>query len=71
VTVHDGHVQRVDHEAGAHVLGQLPADDHAGGQIDHGGQIQPSLAGLEVGDVADQARTRLLGGEVAPDQIRA
>ena len=35
-------------------LGELPADDHAGGQVDHGGQVQPALAGAQVGDVPDQ-----------------
>ena len=31
-------------------VGQLPADDHAGAQVEHGGQVQPPLAGLQLGD---------------------
>ena len=68
----EGHLQCVDDEAGAHVRGELPADDHAGGQVDHGGQVEPALAGSEVGDVADQPLAGRAAGrvEVTADQIR-
>jgi hypothetical protein len=65
-----GHGQGIDDQASAHVGGQLPAHHHPGGQVDHGGQIQPALTGLEVGDVADQPLPRLGCGEVPTDQIR-
>ncbi|GIJ63553.1 hypothetical protein Vau01_110690 [Virgisporangium aurantiacum] len=48
VAVDNGHLQGVDDQAGAHVVDQLPADDHAGGQIDHGRQVEPTFAGFEV-----------------------
>ena len=48
----------------------LPADDHPGGQVDHGGQIQPALTGFQVGDVTDEPLTRAGRGEVPLDQIR-
>jgi hypothetical protein len=68
----NAHLQSVDDEAGAHVVGELPADDHSGGQVDHGGQVEPALCGFEVGDVADESLAgRAAGGvEVAADQIR-
>ena len=40
----EGHLQCVDDEAGAYSRGELPADHHAGGQVDHGGQVEPALA---------------------------
>src|SRR3954469_14635491 len=46
-----------DDQAGAQMLGGLPADHHQGGQIDDGGHVQPALAGLEVGDVTDEPDT--------------
>jgi hypothetical protein len=68
----DAHGQRVDDQAGAHVCRELPTDHHPGGQVDHGGQVEPALPGLEVGDVADQPLARRRAGrvEVPPDQIR-
>jgi hypothetical protein len=46
--------QGVGDQAGAHVAGQLPAGHHPGGQVDDGGQVEPSLAGAQVGDVTGQ-----------------
>ena len=68
----DGHVQGIDDQRGAHVLGELPADDHPRGEIDHGREVEPALAGFEVGDVTDQALARCAAGrvEVPPDQVR-
>ena len=63
------HLQGVDHQRGAHVVGNLPAHHHARGQVDHGRQIQPPLTGAQVGDVTDQARAWLVGGEVPIEQI--
>ena len=48
------HVQGVDDQAGAHMIGQLPADDHAGGQVDDRGQIQPALTRFQVGDIRNR-----------------
>ena len=45
MTVFFRHREGVHDQAGPHVLRGLPADDHTGGQIDHGGQVQPTLVG--------------------------
>jgi len=75
-----GHGQGVDDQAGAHVVGHLPAQDHPGGQVEHGGQIQPSLPGTQIGGGTSRLRGHITdqplagntaGGEVAPDQVRA
>jgi len=65
------HLEGVEDQAGAHVAGELPADDHPGREINHRGQVEPALAGLEVGDVADEPLTWRGGGEVPVDQVRA
>src|SRR3954449_5858759 len=44
----DRHLQRVGDQGGAHMAGQLPADDHPGSQVDHRGQVQPALPGAQV-----------------------
>src|SRR5437879_10431970 len=47
-----GHAQGVADELGPHVVGHGPAHHPAGGQVDHGGQVEPALPGPDVGDVA-------------------
>src|SRR6266516_2058757 len=42
-------------ELGAQVIGYRIADDPAGGDVDHGGQIQPPLPGADVGYVTAPA----------------
>ena len=37
ISLISGHGQRTDHEVGAHVFGGVPADDHAGAQVNDGG----------------------------------
>ena len=75
-----GHLQGVGDEAGPHVRGQLPAQHHAGGEVDHGGQVQPALTSSEVGggtsrpsgrgNVADEPLARgAAGGEVTREQV--
>ncbi|GAB3699812.1 hypothetical protein GCM10027597_62800 [Saccharopolyspora tripterygii] len=70
-SVSDCHVQGVNDQAGAHMRGQLPPDDHTRGEVDHGREVEPSLTGFEVGDVADEPLSRLLRGELAINQVRA
>ena len=67
----DGHGQGVGDEAGAHVLGQLPTDDHPRGRVDNGGRIRPALSGAQVGDVTDQSGARFGGSELPSDQVRS
>lgn len=60
-TLGAGHLQSVDDQAGAQVGGGLPTDDHPGGQIDHGSQVQPPLTGTQVGNVSHQCSTGRMG----------
>src|SRR5882724_3503376 len=46
-----------------------PADDPAAVQVHDGGQIQPSLIGLDVGDVGEPDPVRRSGGKVALEQV--
>src|SRR5699024_6105972 len=59
-----GHHQRPDTQVRAHMIGGVPADDHPGAQINDGGQIQPTLAGLKIRYIADQSSAGLLGREI-------
>jgi hypothetical protein len=36
VTMFPGHREGFDDQAGAHMIGHLPAHDHASAQVDHG-----------------------------------
>ncbi len=49
-----------------------PADDAAGAEVDHGGQIQPALPGVNVDDVSAPAGVDIActAGEIPLDQIR-
>ncbi len=64
------HLQRVDDEGGAVVVGHRVADFLAGGQVQPAGEVEPALTGGQGGDVADQLRAGDLGVEVAADQVR-
>ena len=55
VAAGDGVAQRVGDQVGAQVVGDRPADDPARAQVDDGGQVQPALPGVDVGDVAAPA----------------
>jgi hypothetical protein len=71
VAAANGHVQGAGDQAGAHVIRQLPAAHHAGGQVDDGGQVEPPRTRPQAGDVTHQLLARPRGGEVPADQIRA
>ena len=47
-----------DHEVGPHVVGQYPADRAAGVEVDHHGEIQPSLPRADLRDVPRPMRGR-------------
>src|ERR1700682_6132685 len=47
-----------------------PADDTAGEEVDDDGQIQPSFAGPDIGDVCSPLLVRPLGREVLIDDVR-
>jgi hypothetical protein len=65
------HPERVEHQVGAHVAGELPADDHPAEHIDHEREVQLALPAPQMREIADPEAVRRRGGEVAPDQVRA
>ena len=48
-----------------------PADDLAAVEVQDGGQIEPALIGLDIGDVGEPDPVRRSGGEVAIEQVRS
>jgi len=64
------HRQRVNDQARLHIFGQRPADDFLAVAVDDRGQIEPTLPGRNVGDIANEFGAGRGGGEVTPDQIR-
>jgi len=65
-----GHVQGIDDEFGAQVIGDGPAHHPAGVHIQHYGAIQPALAGVVLGDVGHPQPVRPVRGELAVHQVR-
>jgi hypothetical protein len=51
--VPDRHLQRVDDQFGAQVVGHCPTDDAAAEAVDDDRQIEPALGGGVLGDVGD------------------
>src|SRR6202045_4572034 len=49
----DGHGQGCDGQFCPHVVTHRPADDFAGEEIEHDGQIEPPFLGWHVGDVGE------------------
>ena len=49
----DGHGQGCDGQFRPHVATHRPADDFAGEEIEHDGQIEPPFLGWHVGDVGE------------------
>lgn len=45
--------QRIKHQVGAHVGGELPADDPAAEGVDHEGEEDEPLPAARVGEVGD------------------
>ena len=45
------HPQRVEDEVGAHVVGELPADDPAAVDVDHEREEDDALPAAQVGEV--------------------
>ena len=64
------HPQRVEHERGAHVAGELPADDHAAVDVDREREVQDAFPAAQAREVADPEPVGRRGAEVALDEIR-
>src|SRR4051794_4365784 len=65
----DGHPQRVADQRGAHVRGELPADDAAAVDVDDEGEEQLAFPAAQVGEVRHVEPIRAGGGEVALDPV--
>src|SRR5581483_5243618 len=63
------HPQRVEDEIGAHVVGELPADDHPAVDVDHESEEDRPLPAAQVGEVGTPELVRPGGGEVALHQV--
>jgi hypothetical protein len=51
IALGDGHVEGVQDQFGAQVVGHRPADDPAGEAVQHDRHIQPAFIGALLGDV--------------------
>jgi len=70
-TPHDqSFAQSCQGQIAVQTIGHRPADDAAGEQVDDNGQIQPPLAGPDVGDVGGPFLVRSLRREVLVDDVR-
>jgi hypothetical protein len=47
----DRHVEGVQHQLGAQVVGHRPADDPAGEAVQHNREVEPAAAGVLLSDV--------------------
>src|SRR4051794_31892056 len=65
----DCHGQGGDGEFGTHMLAHRPTDDFSGEQIEDHGQVEPALAGRDIGDIRQPDLIRLLGHEIPIEQV--
>ena len=66
----DRHVERSQCQIMAEVVGHRPADHTARGEVEHDGQVELTLRGLDVGEVRQPDAVGGRGGKVAPEQVR-
>ena len=66
----EGHVEGIEHEPRAQVVGHGPAHHAAAEGIQHDGEEQEPGPGRDVGDVRDPEPVGCVGAEVALDQVR-
>ena len=66
----EGHVEGIEHEPRAQVVGHGPAHHAAAEGIQHDGEEQEPGPGGDVGDVRDPEPIGCVGAEVALDQVR-
>lgn len=64
------HQQRILDQRGLHVRLQAPAHHLAAVQVQHGGQVQPTFVGSDVGDVAAPHHVGRCRREAALHQVR-
>lgn len=57
------HLEGVDEELGADVVGDGPADDPSGERVDDGAAVNPAVGGAVLGDVGEPDPVGSLGAE--------
>ncbi len=67
--LHHRHIQCLFDQLGAHMIRHRQSNNLACSQIQHGSQVQISLVGLDVSDVAQPHPTTLLYIKLAIEQI--
>jgi hypothetical protein len=65
----DRHLERVDDELRAHVVGERPTDHPPREAVDDGRQVKPPLPGPQIGDVRDPEPVGRSRAEVALNEI--
>jgi hypothetical protein len=55
----DGYSPRLERDRGVQGLAHRPADDLAGVQIEDGGEVKPTLASGDVGEVGEKGKSPL------------
>src|SRR5271167_1552904 len=63
------HLHRIGYQRGTEMAGHCPPDDFLAEAVDNGGEIDLSLPGLDLGDIADELEVGGSGGEVPPDPV--
>jgi hypothetical protein len=63
------HPQRVEHERGAHVRGQLPAHDSAAEGVNHEREEHEPLPAAQIAQICHPQLVRRRDIELAPDQV--
>jgi len=63
------HLQRVDDDLGAHVVGHRPPHDPAREGVLDGGEVEPPLPGPQVGEVGDPEHVGAVGAKAALDEV--
>jgi hypothetical protein len=66
----DGHGQGVDDELGVTAGAHGPPDDAAGAEVEHAGEVETSVVGVELGEVGHPPLVWELGTEVSLEQVR-
>jgi hypothetical protein len=65
----DCHGERSDGEFGTHVIAHGPTNHLAGEQVEDHGQVEPALAGRNVGDIGQPDLIGLVGDKVLIQQV--
>jgi hypothetical protein len=63
------HLERVDDELVAHVIGHRPAHDLAAIGVLDGGEIEPAFPGPQVGDIGEPEHVRLGRAKAPFDEV--